>query len=120
MENNKCLFARRKQRIRIKLKKINKKRPRLSVLRSNRHVYAQIIDDIQGTTLASASTLEKELRKKVKIGASKDGAAKVGQLIAERAEKKGIKDVVFDRGGYAYHGQVKILADAARTNGLNF
>ncbi|HYG28255.1 MAG TPA: 50S ribosomal protein L18, partial [Caulobacteraceae bacterium] len=92
-------------------------RPRLSVFRSSKNIYAQIIDDARGVTLAAASTLEGE--EKVK-GADKDAAARVGKLVAERAKEKGVTDVVFDRGGYLYHGRVKALADAAREAGLNF
>jgi large subunit ribosomal protein L18 len=92
-------------------------RPRLSVFRSSKNIYAQIIDDAQGVTVAAASSLESG---KGKNGADKDAAAKVGALVAERALEKGVKDVVFDRGGYLYHGRVKALADAAREAGLNF
>jgi large subunit ribosomal protein L18 len=106
---------RRAQRNRSRLKKLSNGRPRLSVFRSSKNIYAQIIDDAQGVTLAAASTLEAEGK-----GADRDAAAKVGQLIAERAREKGVTDVVFDRGGYIYHGRVKALADAAREAGLNF
>nr|WP_228099270.1 50S ribosomal protein L18 [Granulicatella sp. 19428wC4_WM01] len=90
--------------------------PRLNVFRSNKHIYAQLIDDVAGVTLASASTLDKELAKTTKT----EQAVAVGQLIAERAIQKNIKKVVFDRGGYLYHGRVKALAEAARENGLEF
>ena len=95
-------------------------RARLSVHRSSKHIYAQVIDDAEGKTLAAASTLEKDLKSSLKTGADKAAAAAVGKLIAERAIKAGVKDVVFDRGGYIYHGRVKALADAAREGGLNF
>ena len=108
--------ARRAQRTRTRLKALSNGRPRLSVFRSSKNIYAQVIDDVNGVTLASASTLEGES----KAGADKDAAARVGKLVAERAIEKGVKDVVFDRGGYIYHGRVKALADAAREAGLNF
>ena len=92
----------------------------MSVFRSGKHIYAQVIDDLQGITLASASTVDKDLRATVKTGADKSAATEVGKLVAERAVKAGIKDVVFDRGGYKYHGRVKALAEAAREAGLSF
>src|ERR1041384_6027257 len=95
-------------------------RARLSVFRSSKHIYAQVIDDVKGTTVAAASSLEKTMREGAKTGANIAAARAVGRLIAERAKEKGIKDVVFDRGGYLYHGRVKALADAAREGGLNF
>ncbi len=95
-------------------------KPRLNVYRSLKQIYAQLIDDDNGTTLASASTLEKEVKEKVEKPYNVDAAAVVGELVAKRALEKGIKDVVFDRGGYKYHGRVKALADAARDAGLNF
>jgi large subunit ribosomal protein L18 len=95
-------------------------RTRLTVFRSSKHIYAQLIDDAKGQTLAAASSLEKTTREGAKTGANIDAAKVVGKLIAERAKEKGIKDVVFDRGGYLYHGRVKALADAARDGGLNF
>jgi large subunit ribosomal protein L18 len=107
---------RRSARVRLRLKKLGGGRPRLSVFRSAKNIYAQVIDDARGVTLAHASTLEAKGQK----GADKDAAAKVGALIAKRALDKGVKDVVFDRGGYLYHGRVKALADAAREAGLNF
>jgi len=92
-------------------------RPRLNVFRSNKHIYAQLIDDVNGVTLASASTLDKD----VNVTASNiDAAVKVGELVAKRAVEKGVTEVVFDRGGYLYHGRIKALADAARENGLEF
>jgi large subunit ribosomal protein L18 len=114
------LFERREARVRSRLKRVAGTRARLSVHRSGRHIYAQIIDDSQGSTIAAASTLEKSLREALKTGADKDAAAKVGGLIAERAKAAGISEVVFDRGGYKYHGRVKALADAAREGGLSF
>jgi large subunit ribosomal protein L18 len=95
-------------------------RQRLSVFRSGKHIYAQIIDDDKGMTLATASSLEKPMRESAKTGANIAAAKAVGKLIAERAKEKGITDVVFDRGGYIYHGRVKALADAAREGGLKF
>ena len=94
--------------------------PRLSVFRSSKQIYAQVIDDVKGVTIASASSLEKAMRDGRKTGADIDAAKAVGKLVAERAKEKGVKDVVFDRGGYLYHGRVKALADAAREGGLNF
>jgi large subunit ribosomal protein L18 len=95
-------------------------RARLSVFRSSKHIYAQLIDDAKGETLVAASSLEKTARADAKTGANIDAAKVVGKLVAERAKEKGIKDVVFDRGGYLYHGRIKALADAAREGGLNF
>jgi large subunit ribosomal protein L18 len=117
------LLARRKTRTRYKLKKNNHGRVRLTVFRSQRHIYAQIIDDTKGVTLASASTVDEETRAalpKAGIGADKASAALVGKAIAERAVKAGVSQVVFDRGGYIFHGRVKALADAAREAGLSF
>jgi len=105
------------KRIRTKLKKVSS-RSRLSVFRSNNHLYAQVIDDSKGITLASASTLEKELVKDQ--NGRKELAATIGKTIAKRLIEKGIKDVAFDKGGYKYHGLIKILADSAREEGLNF
>ena len=116
------LFARRQRRARFKLRKVSGLRPRLSVFRSSKHIYAQIIDDTKGVTVACASTLDEEAKKSLEKGKGTDTAAAaiVGKLVAERAKKVGIKDVVFDRGGYIYHGRVKALGDAARESGLNF
>jgi large subunit ribosomal protein L18 len=111
---------RRKATVRRKVKHAAGERLRLSVFRSSKHIYAQVIDDAKGQTIASASSLEKSLRGSMKTGANKDAAKVVGKLVAERALQKGIKDVVFDRGGYLYHGRVKALADAARESGLKF
>jgi large subunit ribosomal protein L18 len=111
--------VRRKARVRRSLKARAKGKARLSVFRSSKNIYAQVIDDAKGTTVAAASTLEPEMRKKVK-GGDKAAAGEVGKLIAERAKKAGVSEVIFDRGGYLYHGRVKALADAAREGGLNF
>jgi large subunit ribosomal protein L18 len=111
---------RRKARIRRSIRARAYGKPRLSVFRSSKQIYAQIIDDEQGTTLAAASSLEKDQRTVLKTGATVEAAKAIGKLIAERASQKGIKDVVFDRGGYMYHGRVKALADGAREGGLNF
>ena len=111
------ITKRRAVRIRARLKKVGNGRPRLTVFRSSKNIYAQVIDDARGVTLASASTLEGEDKA---TGGNKDAAAKVGKLVAERAIEKGVKDVVFDRGGHIFHGRIKALADAAREAGLNF
>lgn len=113
-------FQRRTQRVRRQLKKVAGGRPRLSVFRSSLHIYAQVIDDVRGVTLAQASSIDRELKGKLKNGANKDAAVEVGKLVAERAVKAGVKQVVFDRGGYMFHGRVKALADAAREGGLSF
>jgi large subunit ribosomal protein L18 len=112
--------ARRKQRVRLALRRSGGGRPRLSVFRSSKHIYAQVIDDQKGETLASASSLEKAMRESGKTGANIDAAKAVGKLLAERAVKNGVSEVVFDRGSYLYHGRVKALADAAREGGLSF
>jgi large subunit ribosomal protein L18 len=111
-------FRRRRLRVRNRLKKFASGRPRLCVNRSNKNISVQLIDDVQGVTLAAASTLEKEFGLVGKN--NKDAAAKIGAAIAERAKEKGVEEVVFDRGGYLYHGKVKALADAAREAGLKF
>jgi large subunit ribosomal protein L18 len=111
---------RRAARVRRQVKKVANGRPRLSVHRSSKHIYVQVIDDARGHTLAAASTLEGELKGKLKTGADTAAAAEVGRLIAERAVKAGVKEVVFDRGPYIYHGRVKALAEAAREGGLSF
>jgi large subunit ribosomal protein L18 len=111
-------FLRRRRRTRAALRKRNHGRPRLCVFRSSKHIYAQVIDDESGRTLAAASTLEKELRGKVKTGADQAAAEQVGKLVAERARAAGVQAVVFDRGGYLYHGRVKAVAEAARGGGL--
>src|SRR5262250_575827 len=112
--------ARRTATVRRKVKLAARGRARLSVFRSSKHIYVQLIDDVKGTTLAAASSLEMTMREGGKTGANIAAAKAVGKLIAERAKEKGIKEVVFDRGGYLYHGRVKALADAAREGGLNF
>jgi large subunit ribosomal protein L18 len=112
------LFDRRRRRVRSALQARSSGKPRLSVHRSGRHIYAQVIDDAAGKTVAAASTLDKDL--KGKTGATKDGAAAVGKAVAERAKKAGVSSVVFDRGGFLFHGRVKALADAAREGGLEF
>ena len=112
------LFDRRRRRVRTALRERSSGKPRLSIHRSGRHIYAQVIDDSEGKTLASASTLDKDL--KGKANATRDGAAAVGKAIAERAKKAGVSAVVFDRGGFLFHGRVKALADAAREGGLEF
>ena len=109
---------RRKLRVRRQLRKVANGRPRLSVHRSSKNIYAQVIDDENGVTLAAASTLDKDLRSK--SGADTAAAAAVGRLIAERATEAGVKEVIFDRGAFIYHGRIKALADAAREGGLNF
>jgi large subunit ribosomal protein L18 len=114
------LFDRRKQRARYKLRQAGRLRPRLTVFRSSRHIYAQIIDDAAGRTLAAASTLDAGVKGDVKTGADKAAAIAVGKLIAERAKAAGVAQVIFDRGGYIFHGRVKALADAAREGGLDF
>jgi large subunit ribosomal protein L18 len=113
--------SRLKRHVRVR-KKISgtAERPRLNVYRSSKHIYAQLIDDVKGVTLASASTLDKELRDQIENGGNVEAARKVGELIAKRAQAVGIKSVVFDRGGYLYHGRVQALADAAREAGLEF
>ncbi len=111
---------RRKMRVRRALKLRANGKPRLSVFRSYKNIYAQIIDDINGKTLVAASTLDKDIKSKITKGSSKEGAIATGKLIAERAKKAKISEVVFDRGAYIYHGRVKALAEAAREGGLNF
>ncbi len=120
MLKSKQLSDRRKQRVRAQIAKKSGGRPRLSVHRTNLHIYVQVIDDEQGRTLASASSLEKDLREKMKHGGNVEAAKAIGSLIAERAKAAGVTEVVFDRGGYIYHGRVKALADAAREGGLSF
>ena len=120
MLNSRELFARRARRTRYRLRKQGRGQPRLSVFRSGLHIYAQIIDDAGGRTLAAASSVEKDIRGKLKTGGNIEAAAEIGKLIAERAKKAGVSEVIFDRGGYAFHGRVKALADAAREGGLSF
>ena len=114
------LLQRRRERIRIKLRKVGSDRPRLSVHRTNCHIYAQIIDDQKAITVVTASSNDKDVRTKLKNGGNKEAAATIGKIIAEKAVKAGIKNVVFDRSGFLFHGRVKALADAAREAGLNF
>jgi large subunit ribosomal protein L18 len=114
------LFNRRRKRTRFNIAKLSGGRLRLSVFRSGKHIYAQVIDDRKGVTLASASSIDKGLRGKLKKGGDTDAAKAVGALVAERARAAGISEVVFDRGGYRYHGRVKALADSARESGLSF
>ncbi len=111
---------RRKTRVRRALKGVAGGRPRLSVFRSSKHIYAQVIDDAAGKTLVAASSREKDLRGSLKTGANVAAATEVGKRVAERAKEKGVKKVVFDRGGYLFHGRVKALAEAARAGGLEF
>lgn len=124
MGANKKLFDRRTARVRRSLRKNAgagvAARPRLSVFRSSKHIYAQVIDDAKGVTLAAASTMEKDLKGALKTGADKAAAEAVGKLVAERAKKAGVESVYFDRGGYIYHGRIKALADGAREGGLSF
>jgi len=112
------LFDRRRRRVRTSLRARAFGKPRLSVHRSGRHIYAQVIDDAAGKTVAAASTLDKDI--KGTTGATKDSAAAVGKAVAERAKQAGVSAVVFDRGGFLFHGRVKALADAAREGGLEF
>ena len=120
MSANQDLRNRRRERLRFQLRRKALGRPRLSVFRSSEHIYAQVIDDEAGRTLAAASTLDRELREALRTGADKAAAAAVGKLVAERARAAGVTAVVFDRGSYLYHGRVKALADAAREGGLDF
>ena len=120
MLNSKELFERRAERTRAVLRRKSPGKVRLSVFRSSKNIYAQLIDDEQGITLAAASSLEKGLKGNLKTGADKEAAEAVGKLVAERALEKGLSEVVFDRGGYRYHGRVKALADSAREAGLKF
>jgi large subunit ribosomal protein L18 len=114
------LRDRRRQRLRYRIRQKSGGRLRLSVFRSSKHIYAQVIDDAAGRTLAHASSVEKALRDGAKTGADKAAAAAVGKLLAERAKAAGVTEVVFDRGAYLYHGRVQALADAAREGGLAF
>ncbi|MGO7208216.1 50S ribosomal protein L18, partial [Rhizobium ruizarguesonis] len=114
MASRKEALARRANRVRRHLKSVANGRPRLSVHRSSKNIYAQVIDDVAGKTLASASTLEKDLRGSLKTGADTAAATVVGKLLAERASKAGVTEVVFDRGAFIYHGRIKALAEAAR------
>jgi len=120
MASRKEVLQRRAMRVRRQIRMAANGRLRLSVYRSNQNIYAQLIDDVHGYTVAAASTLDKDVRKSLKSGAGCDAASVVGRLIAERVVKVGIKEVVFDRGPYIYHGRIKALAEAAREGGLNF
>lgn len=118
---------RRTYRTRNKIRRVNidrvgvrETRPRLSVFRSGKQIYAQVICDLKGQTLAAASTLDKDLKEKLKSGSTKEAATEVGKLVAERAKKAGVSKIVFDRGRYVYHGRIKALADGARDGGLEF
>ena len=117
---DKDAIQRRSARIRRSLKAVSNGRPRLSVHRTSKHIYVQVIDDAKGHTIAAASTIEKDFKAGKKTGADTAAAAAVGKLVAERAIKAGVKEVVFDRGAYIYHGRVKALAEAAREGGLSF
>ena len=114
------IFERRRARNRTSLRKVANGKPRLSIHRSSKHIYAQIIDDKAGKTLAAASTLEGDFKKAGKTGADMAAASAIGKMVAERAVKAGVKTVVFDRGGFLFHGRVKALAEAAREAGLEF
>ena len=120
MSAKKSLFDKRKLRNRLSIKKNIGNKLRLSVFRSNKHIYCQIIDDIKQVTLCSSSTLDPEVRKDIKSSSTIDAAEKVGKDIATKAKRSGLETVVFDRGGYIYHGRVKSLAEGARSNGLKF
>lgn len=114
-------LARKRRHLRVRSRITGTaERPRLNVYRSNKHIYAQVIDDVAGKTLVQASTLDKELSGQVTNGGSVDSARKVGELVAKRAVEQGLAQVVFDRGGYLYHGRIQALADAAREAGLQF
>ena len=115
------LTSRRKRHRRVRVKiSGTPERPRLNVFRSNKHIYAQVIDDLAGKTLVAASSLDPQLRSELPLGSNREAAHKVGKLLGKRAVNQGINDVVFDRGGYLYHGRVKELAEGAREAGLNF
>jgi large subunit ribosomal protein L18 len=120
MNTPRKLYEKRKARVRTALKAAANGKMRLSVFRSSKNIYAQIIDDAKGATVASASTLDKEVRANITKSSDIEAAKYVGKVVAERAIKNGVSEVVFDRGGYAYHGRVKALADSAREAGLKF
>ncbi len=120
MASRKQALAKRASRVRRQIKAVANGRPRLSVHRSSKNIYAQVIDDVAGRTLAAASTLDGGLRGSLKTGADVAAAAAVGKLVAERASEAGVKEVVFDRGAFIYHGRIKALAEAAREGGLSF
>lgn len=118
-ETRKTKVQKRHQSIRVKLSGTTEA-PRLAVYRSTKHIYAQVIDDVKGVTIVSASSVDKDLKEKLSHGGNIDAAKAVGEAIAKKALKKGVKDVVFDRGGFLYHGRIAALAEAAREAGLNF
>lgn len=120
MDKAKLLHDRRTARVRHSLRRKSGGRVRLSIFRSSKHIYAQVIDDTQGLTIAAASSVDKDLKGSLKGGGDMDAAKAVGMLVAKRAIAAGIKEVAFDRGGYRYHGRVRALADAAREGGLSF
>jgi len=120
MAEKKGAEDRRKARVRRAIRKAANGRPRLSIHRSSKQIYAQVIDDAEGRTLASASSLEKDMRESLKSGGNIEAAVQIGKLVAERAKAAGVSQVIFDRSGYIYHGRVKALADAAREGGLDF
>ena len=120
MSTKKSLFDKRKLRNRLSIKKNIGNKLRLSVFRSNKHIYCQIIDDVKQITLCSSSTLDPEVKKDLKGSGTIEAAEKVGKDIAAKAKKIGFENVVFDRGGYLYHGRVKSLAEGARSSGLKF
>lgn len=118
-KNRKEIAQKRHERLRVRLAG-TAERPRLSVYRSNKHIYAQVIDDTKGITLVSASSIDKELKDKLSHGGNIEASKAIGKLIAERAKAKGISKVVFDRGGNIYHGRIAAIADAAREGGMDF
>jgi large subunit ribosomal protein L18 len=120
MASKKPSAVRRQARVRKALKAVAGERPRLAIFRSSQHIYAQVIDDRRGHTVCAASSLEKDVRGRLKTGADKAAAAEVGKLVAERAKAAGVERVVFDRGAFLFHGRVKALAEAAREGGLKF
>ena len=120
MNTPRKLYEKRKARVRTALKAAANGKMRLSVFRSSKNIYAQVIDDVKGATVASASTLDKEVRANITKSSDIEAAKYVGKVVAERAVKNGVSEVVFDRGGYAYPGRVKALADSAREAGLKF
>ena len=120
MSSSKSTLQKRRNRVRKALRRNENTRPRLSVHRSGQNIYAQIIDDTTGKTVASASTMDKDLKSKLKSGSTIDAASAVGKEIATKAKAAGIKQVVYDRGAFVYHGRIKALADAAREGGLEF
>jgi large subunit ribosomal protein L18 len=120
MAKNAITQARRQARTRRELKEVAYGRPRLSVFRSAKQIYVQVIDDVKGHTVAAASSVEKDIKKDLKTGSDVNAAKMVGKIAAERALKAGVKQVVFDRGSYLYHGRVKAVAEGAREGGLDF